>query len=176
MRSTKTPRTPMAGQPIQDQDGAQQAQPAQAGGSYEALLIAMESRLSAGIDQIGSSVESNSDAIRTLRDEISRKESAAATEREENKSRIDGLELEMSRQRSDLQETIARTVRDELQNLSYGQPVLSEASGSLPSSAHAKRFWECRRSLHVWPVPGPNRKESFLLFLKDKMGFDDLFI
>ena len=162
--SSKTPRTPA---------GATGGQPPTKP-TVEALLLAMESRLIAGIDTIGSSVEANSEAITTLKEEIVKKETAAAKEREDNKSRISDLEERLDRQRSELLDTVSRAVRDELKttNLSRTLGADEQLSGTF-GSPHTQRFWECRRSLRIWPVPGPNRKASLGLFFRNKLKIDD---
>ena len=165
LRSNKTPRTPA---------GAAGGQPQPPKQTVEALLLAMESRLTAGIDAIGSSVEANSEAISTLKEEIVKKETAATKEREDNKSRISDLEERLDRQRSELLDTVSKAVRDELKTTSFSRTLGAEEhlSGTL-GSLHVQRFWECRRSLRIWPIPGPNRRTSLELFLKNKLKIDD---
>ena len=123
-------------------------------------------------------MDSNSEAIRTLRDDIRKQEESATAEREDNRARIDDLEAQLIRHReearTELQDTVARTVREELRNSGVNCTSVQDSSLSITtSSAHSKRFWECRRSLRIWPVPGPNRRDSFVEFLKNKMEFDE---
>ena len=143
--------------------------------------MAMESRLTAGMDNIGNSVETNMNAIRTLREEISNKEEKAKEERDKDRGRLDCLEARLDRQLEDIQaelrSTISGTVREELSHAGYQATLSSSAwgggSNAATSGANETRFWECRRSLRLWPIPGPNRRESLKDFLITKMKMDE---
>ena len=49
------------------------------------------------------------------------------------------------------------------------------AKTSTQQERQESRFWECRQTLRLWPVPGGSR-QAFESFLKDKLRLDESFI
>ena len=54
--------------------------------------------------------------------------------------------------------------RTSLGGSSSGRP-----SGHLPGPTREENYWLCRRSLRIWPVPGPDHRRSLGEFMKDRL-------
>ena len=168
--------------------------------AMSAMLIAMEERLSNKLDANKKAVNEavklsqlNSDALDALEEKVDAtdeilKETLARVEAQEERvlARVEEQVREMVREQLkaagfDTQLTAAdlSTVHNQTPG-SYAAAASKRPNKSLrvnldKGQRKEDKFWQCRRSLRLWPVPQAN-DEGLRIFLKDKLSMDDSFI
>ena len=168
--------------------------------AMSAMLVAMEERLSNKLDANKKAVNEavklsqlNSDALDALEEKVDATdeilmETLARVEAQEERvlARVEEQVREMVREQLkaagfDTQLTAAdlSTVHNQTPG-SYAEaaskrPNKSQRANPDKDQRKEDKFWQCRRSLRLWPVPQAN-DEGLKSFLKDKLAMDESFI
>ena len=192
----KVARTPPKNTGEQDTGGGKEDRT-----DVAALLVAMEARLSSKLDANKKAVNEavkmsklNSDALDALEEKVD----ATDDRLKETLARIEATE---ERVLARVEEQVKEMVREQLKAAGFDSQLSagdlstlppSNASSSKQSYAAAasrpadqtglskeqrqeNKFWECRRSLRLWPIQDANT-EGLKDFLKNRLLLDDSFI
>ena len=201
----KTTRTPVRGSDAAEQNGPKEAETAdKPPNDFASLLMAMEARLSSKLDANKRAVNEavkmsklNSDALDALEEKVD------ATD-EILKETLARVEAQEERVLARVEEQVKNMVRDQLKEAgfdtqlsagdlstvvggsrprngptSYAEAAAVSSSFSGPGLCKERRqetkFWECRRSLRLWPIPEPTQ-QGLKTFLQDKLNLEEDFI
>ena len=127
---------------------AQGPGPAAGNSSIETLMLNIEARQNARMDKLMESIQTNTGELKAVKDLVAARENAILDE-----------------VRAKDQKTNARI--DEL------SAVIASGAMNSRESKRSEAYSEHRRSLRLWPVPGPDLKAGLARYLKDKLKFTD---
>ena len=187
------PRTPQAGAEPQAEPAAKKEVP-----DVASLLMAMEARITSKLDATKKAVNEavslsklNSDALDALKEKVDAndeilRETLARVEKQEERvlAKVESQVREMVRDQlkaagfdSQLSAGDLSTITD---STTYAEALAANRSDGRvdrlvlrPSKEERQeaKFWECRRTLRLWPVTDPTAQG-----IKEKLSMDDAFI
>ena len=130
-------------------------------GGMEDKLGRMEDRLVEKIDSLESSVKKNKDTIMRLTDTV-------------NKNTVDlaRLETEMRANDQSLDRRVAELVRSHTAPPTELEMSCRSRSFENLVNPRATMYWQCRRSLRLWPISGQDLKEEVKIFLRRYLELD----
>ena len=201
----RIPRTPQApgqdpGQPQATQPQAASAAPL--GSCLEGLLAGMEERLASKMDENNKAVKQTNEALLAVEEKVANNDAALRAALQASEARImshfqdavKGMVLDQLRSAGfdpDLSAgalTLPSVTDSRLvPSTSAAMPssyaavtsIALEKTARKPDKIQAERredrFWECRRSLRLWPVP-EGTVDGLKVFLKEKLRMDERFI
>ena len=156
--------------------------------TIKSSMDCMEARLGGKIDSLEASVKKNKETIVILTDTVNKNTvDLARLEAEIRsadssldarvagivKSHVAGIEAELKSSESSLDTRVAELVRGQASGLEQMQinQSISSSSCSL-SPAQVNTYWQCRRSLRLWPLSGSDLERSVHEFLLGFLDFD----
>ena len=113
--------------------------------SLESLMLAIESRQNAKMDKLVDSIKSNTEQVKLIKDLVDSKEVVI------------------------LEEVRSRDVKTNARIDELSAAIAASAGNNSREAKRSEAFSEHRRSLRVWPCPGPELKVGLAKFLKDKL-------
>ena len=199
----KLPRTPQASErsPDRTPNNPQQGAPPAAPQAQKDIAAGIESYLSGMEARLASKLDANNKALNAVEEKVDSNDAALRVALKASEERmmthfqvtVKGMVLDQLRAAGfdpDLTvgaltapSTVNTTGRSQSQSLALSYATMAaeppktvEKDGrDLQLERREDRFWECRRSLRLWPVPEGNR-DGLETFLKEKLRLDERFI
>ena len=122
----------------------------------------METRLKGQLDKV-------EDKVGHTNSELNRLEKRVTEHESKTESRIDRLERLVLNNSSSASSTAGSSSGT---FLTAPSTAVSTYEGLARSTRREEQYWHCRKSLRLWPVPGPDLVEGVLTFIEKELCFE----